>query len=87
MKFEITILSGLIILLIIILYFKKSPTKYTTVKIENAKIRVEIADTLMKRTKGLIINVSSISSVVIPDIFILSPMLNTGFEKMTLTVL
>jgi len=53
MKFEIIILSGLIIVLFIILYFKKSPTKYTTVKIKDTKIRAEIADTLMKRTKGL----------------------------------
>ncbi len=53
MKFEIIILSGIIIVLFIILYFKKSPTKYTTVKIKDVKIRAEIADTLMKRTKGL----------------------------------
>lgn len=53
MKFEIIILSGLIIVLFIILYFKKSPTKYTTVKIEDTEIRAEIADTFTERAKGL----------------------------------
>jgi len=53
MKFEIIILSGLIIVLVIILYFKKSPIKYTTVKIRGTEIKAEIADTLMKRMKGL----------------------------------
>jgi len=52
MKFEIIILC-LIIVLFIILYFRRSPTKYTTVKIGDVKIRAEIADTLIKRTKGL----------------------------------
>jgi len=53
MKFEIIILSSLIIVLFIILYFKKSPTKYTTVKIKDTQIKAEIADTFTKRTKGL----------------------------------
>jgi len=53
MKFEIIFLSGFLIVLLIILYLKKPPTKYTTVKIEDTKIRAEIADTLLKRTKGL----------------------------------
>lgn len=53
MKFEIIILSGLIIVLFMILYFKKSPTKYTTVKIEDTEIRAEIADTFTERMKGL----------------------------------
>ena len=53
MKFEIVVLSCLIIVLLIIIYFKKSPTKYTTVKIKDTEIRAEIADTFTKRTKGL----------------------------------
>ena len=53
MKFEIIILSGIVIILLIIFYLKKSPTKYTNVKITNTEIRAEIADTLIKRTKGL----------------------------------
>lgn len=52
MKFEIIILSGIIIVLFIILYLKK-PTKYTNVKIGNTEVRAEIADTIIKRTKGL----------------------------------
>jgi len=39
--------------LFIIFYFRRSPTKYTTVKIGDVKIRAEITDTLIKRTKGL----------------------------------
>ena len=53
MKFEIIILFCIIIVLLIILYFKKSPTKYTNVKIGNTEIRAEVADTLIKRTRGL----------------------------------
>jgi uncharacterized membrane protein (UPF0127 family) len=53
MKFEIIILSGIIIVFFIILYFKRSPTKYTTVEIKDTKIRAEVADTLTKRTIGL----------------------------------
>ncbi len=53
MNFEIIILSGLIIVLIIILYFKKSSVKYTNVKMGDIELRVEIADTFIKRTKGL----------------------------------
>jgi hypothetical protein len=57
MKFEIIILSGIIVLLII-LYLKKSPTKYTNVKVEDTVIRSEIADTPIKRTKGLMLRKS-----------------------------
>ncbi len=53
MKFEIGILSGLIIVLIIVLYFKKSPTKYAIVKIKDTEVRAEIADTFTDRAKGL----------------------------------
>jgi hypothetical protein len=53
MKFEIIILSGIIIVLLIIFYFKKTPTKYTNVKIGDTEIRAEIADTFIKQTKGL----------------------------------
>jgi uncharacterized membrane protein (UPF0127 family) len=53
MKFEIIILSGVIIVLLIIFFLKKSPTKYTNVKIGNTEIRAEIADNIIKRTKGL----------------------------------
>jgi len=53
MKFEIIFLSGVIIVLLIILFFKKTPTKYTNVKIGDTEIKAEIADTLIKRTKGL----------------------------------
>ena len=53
MKFEIIILFGIIIVLLIIFYFKKTPTKYANVKIGDTKIRAEIADTFIKQTKGL----------------------------------
>ena len=53
MKPEIIVLSSLIIVSVIILLFKKSPTKYANVKIEDTKIRAEVADTLMQRTRGL----------------------------------
>ena len=53
MKFEIIILSGVVIVLLIIIFLKKSPTKYTNVKIGDTEVRAEIADTLIKRTKGL----------------------------------
>ncbi len=52
MKFEIIILSGVIVLLII-LYLKKSPVKYTNVKVGNTEVKAEIADTPLKRAKGL----------------------------------
>jgi len=53
MKFEIIILSGLTIVLLIILLFKNPPIKYTNVKIVDTEIRAEMADTVIKRTKGL----------------------------------
>ena len=53
MRPEIIIMSTSIIVLFLILYFKKSPVKYTIVKIDGTEIRAEIADTFTKRTKGL----------------------------------
>jgi len=53
MKFEIIILSAAVIVLLIFFYFKKSSAKYTNVKVGDTKIRVEIADNLIKQTKGL----------------------------------
>jgi hypothetical protein len=53
MKPEIIILSATVIFLLIILYLKKSPVKYVNVRVGNTEIRAEIADTLIKRTRGL----------------------------------
>jgi hypothetical protein len=53
MKFEIIILFVTVIVLLIFLYLKKTPTKYTNVKVGNTEIRAEIADSLLKQTKGL----------------------------------
>jgi uncharacterized membrane protein (UPF0127 family) len=39
--------------LLIILLFKKSSTKYTTIKINNVSIKAEIANTVLTKTKGL----------------------------------
>jgi hypothetical protein len=53
MKLEIIILSVITVFLLIILFLKKPSVKYTNVKVGNTKIRAEIADTLIERTKGL----------------------------------
>lgn len=53
MKFEIIILFVTVIVLLIFFYLKKTPTKYTNVKIGNTEIKAEIADSLIKQTKGL----------------------------------
>ena len=53
MKPEIIILSVAVIIIVIFLYLKKIPIKYTNVKVGNAQIQAEIADNEIKRTKGL----------------------------------
>jgi hypothetical protein len=53
MKPEIIILSATVIFLLIIFFLKKSPVKYTNVKIGKTEIKAEIADTLITKTKGL----------------------------------
>jgi len=53
MKFEIIILFVTVIVLLIFFYLKKTPTKYTNVKVGNTEIKAEIADSLLKQTKGL----------------------------------
>ena len=52
MKTDLIFLVVIVSLLVIIL-FKKSSTKYTTVKINNASIKAEIADNPITKTKGL----------------------------------
>jgi len=52
MRFDLIFFVGIVILLIF-LYFKKSPAKYTNVKIGNTVIKAEIADTHLKRIIGL----------------------------------
>ena len=53
MRFDLIIFfSGMIILLIFLL-FRRTPTKYTNVKIGNIVIKAEIADTHLKRIIGL----------------------------------
>jgi len=53
MKFEIIILFVTVIVLLIFFYLKKTPTKYTNVKVGNTEIRAEIADNPITQTKGL----------------------------------
>lgn len=52
MRFDLISFVGIVILLIF-LYFKKSPVKYTNVKIGNTIVKAEIADTHLKRIIGL----------------------------------
>ena len=53
MKLEIIIFSGFFIILLIIFFLKRTPTKYTNVKIDDTEIRAEIADNPIKKAKGL----------------------------------
>lgn len=53
MKLEIIILSVVTVFFLIILFLKKPSVKYTNVKVGDTKIRAEIADNLISRTKGL----------------------------------
>jgi hypothetical protein len=53
MRFEIITLSVTVIILLVLIFFKRQPVKYTNVKIEDTEIRAEIANTFVKRTKGL----------------------------------
>jgi len=53
MRLDLIIFAVGIIIVLIFLYFRKTPTKYTNVKIGNTTIKAEIADTNLKRIKGL----------------------------------
>ena len=53
MRYELIFLSGLAIVLLIIFLSKKSQSKYTNVKIGSTEVKAEIADTHLKRVKGL----------------------------------
>ena len=53
MRFDLIIIVVGIVIILIFLYFKRTPTKYTNVKIGNASIKAEIADTSLKKIKGL----------------------------------
>jgi len=53
MKFEIIIFSVTVMVLLVLLYFKKTPARYMNVKVSSTEVKAEIADDLIKRTKGL----------------------------------
>lgn len=53
MRFDLIIIVVGIVIILIFLYFKRTPTKYTNVKVGNATIKAEIADTSLKQIKGL----------------------------------
>jgi uncharacterized membrane protein (UPF0127 family) len=53
MRFEIIILSIAVIVLLVLILFKRQPVKYTNVKIGDTEIRAEIANTFVKKSKGL----------------------------------
>jgi len=53
MKLEIIILALIFFVLFMILIFKKTPEKQTKIKIGSTEIKAEIADTNLKRIKGL----------------------------------
>ena len=53
MKFEIIIFSVTVMVLLVLFYFKKTPARYMNVKVSSTEVKAEIADDLIKRTKGL----------------------------------
>jgi len=53
MRYDLIIFVVGIVIVLIILYFWKTPKKYTNVKIGNATVKAEIADTTLKQIKGL----------------------------------
>ncbi len=53
MKPEIIFLSAFIVVVLIVFFLKKTPVKYTNVKVGNTEIRAEIADNPINRAKGL----------------------------------
>ena len=53
MRFDLIIIVVGIVIILIFLYFKKSPTKYTNVKVGDTTVKAEIADTTLKQIRGL----------------------------------
>jgi len=53
MKFEIFILFSFIAIVVMIFQLKKSSVKYINIKIGDTEIKAEVADNIIKRTKGL----------------------------------
>jgi hypothetical protein len=53
MRPELIILVLFVLIVILVLIFRKSSSKYTNVKIGDTTVKAEVADTYLKRMKGL----------------------------------
>lgn len=53
MRYDLIIFVIGIVIILIIFYLKRTPTKYTNIKIGKTTVKAEIADTILKQMKGL----------------------------------
>jgi len=53
MRFDLIIIVVGIVIILIFLYFRRTPTKYINVKVGKTTIKAEIANTTLKRIRGL----------------------------------